>query len=64
MEGLEITAEGDIEEFLRVIIYNVDSETYHLSKPQLINLGLSKSDATPSTTPNLTIKHNGNFSGC
>ena len=52
---MDITEEGDIEDLLGVNIYKVDSETYHISQPQLINqivsyLGLSKSNVTPRTT--------------
>ena len=35
--GLDITEEGDIKDFLGVSTDNVDSETYHISQPQLIN---------------------------
>ena len=31
--GLDITEERDIEDFLGVNIYKVESETYHLSQP-------------------------------
>ena len=35
--GLDITEEGDIEDFLGVNIDKVDSGTYHLAQPQIIN---------------------------
>ena len=59
MERSDITEEVEIEDFLRVKIYKVDSETYHMSQPQLINqivsdLVLSDYDGTLSTTPDLT----------
>ena len=66
MAGLEITEEGDIEDFLGVNIDKVDSETYHLSQPQpikkfLSDLGLSKSDRNPRTTPSLASNILGNY---
>ena len=39
--GMYITKEGDIEYFLVVNIYKLDSDTYHLSHPQLTNKSLS-----------------------
>ena len=58
-EGLDITEEVDIQDFLRFSIDKVDSETYHLSKTKLTNqivsdLELSNYDATSRTTPALT----------
>jgi len=35
--GLDITEEGDIEDFLGVNIERVDEDTFHLSQPQLID---------------------------
>ena len=57
--GLDITKEGDIKNFLVVNIDKVESETYYLSQPQLINqivsdLVLSQLDATPRNIPALT----------
>ena len=57
--GLYITEEVYIEYFMGVNTDKVVSETYHLSRPHIIDqivsdLGLSKSDATPRTTPDLT----------
>ena len=34
--GLDVTEEGDIEDFLGVNIDRVDDETFHLSQPHLI----------------------------
>ena len=50
-----------MEDFLGFNIYKSDSDTYHLSQPKLINqilynVGLSKFDTSPRTTPSLTIK--------
>ena len=30
-EGLDINEEGDIEDFLRINIYKVENDSYHLS---------------------------------
>ena len=59
VEGLDITEELYIKDFLVVNIDKVYSDTYHLSKSQLINqivsdMGLSNSNATPRTTLALT----------
>ena len=35
--GLDITEEGYIKDFLRVNIDKLDSDTYHISQPKLIN---------------------------
>ena len=56
---MDINEEGDIEYFMGVNIDKVDSDTYHLSQPQLINqivsdLGLLNPDETLRTTPSLT----------
>ena len=64
--GLDITEERYVEDFLWVNIGKLDSETYHMSQPQLINqivsnMGLSKSDANPRTTPAFTTKILVNF---
>ena len=61
MAGLDITKEGNIEDFLGVNIDKAGSNTYHLSHPQLINqilsdLRLSQSDETPRNKPALTTK--------
>ena len=37
VEGLDITNEGYIQDFLGFNIYKVGSETYHLSQKQLTN---------------------------
>ena len=65
MERSDITEELEIEDFLRVKIYKVDSETYHMSQLQLINqivpdLVLSDYEGTLSTTPDLTTNKLGN----
>ena len=55
---MDINEEGHIEYFLGVNIDKVDSDTYHLSQPQLINqivsdLGLLNPDETLRTTPSI-----------
>ena len=57
--GLDITEYGDIEDFIGVNIDKMDSDTYHLSQPKIINqivfdLVLSKYNVTPRNTPDLT----------
>ena len=66
VEGLDITEELYIKDFLVVNIDKVYSDTYHLSKSQLINqivsdMGLSNSNSTPRTTLALTTNILGNF---
>jgi len=58
--GLDVTKEGDIEDFLGVNIDRVDDDTYHLSQPHLVDqilrdLNLDgdnvKTKETPHTVP-------------
>ena len=56
---MDITEEREIEDFLGVNIYKVDSDSYHLSHQELINqivsdMGLSKYNTTTRTTSALT----------
>ena len=65
-KGLDFTEKVDIEEFLVLDIDKVDSETYPLSHPQIVNhilsvLGLLKSGANPKTTPYLTTNILGKY---
>ena len=68
MAGLDITKEGNIEDFLGVNIDKAGSNTYHLSHPQLINqilsdLVFSYTNTTPSTKPDLATNILGYFQG-
>jgi len=54
--GLDVTEEGDIEDFLGVNIDQVDDETFHLSQPHLIeqilrDLNLNGENAQAKETP-------------
>jgi hypothetical protein len=59
--GLDITDEGDIEDFLGVNIERIDKDTYHLRQPHLIDqilkqLRLDKDSVNTKTTPALASK--------
>ena len=54
--GLDVTEEGDLEDFLGVNIDKLDDDTYHLTQPQLIDqiledLHLNNENVTEKDTP-------------
>ena len=64
--GLDITEEGDLEDFLGVNIDKVDEETYHLSQPQLIDsvlkdLRLDGDNVSTRKTPAMSTKVIGSY---